>query len=313
MQPIPPTAPLESSTEKEHTLPTSLVGSPIDEVPTPFLNFKWSGQTHVGRVRKNNEDAFLALRIDSQEVRYLGKIGEGRSDTCDYLFAVSDGMGGEKSGEFASKIAVEKITRMMPRHFSHRASGLPSGFSDILPELFNQIHSELTRLGQCYEECRNMGATLSLGWFVPGWMYFGHIGDSRIYYLPAGGGMTQITHDDSHVGWLRRKGEINEREQRMHPRKNVLSKALGAGHRYVDPQVGAVGCQAGDRFLFCTDGLNDGLWDRALQDLIREPKLALMELPAAQRLVQEAVQESGKDNVTAVVVEVSEAGAAFEG
>ena len=104
-----------------------------------------------------------------------------------------------------------------------------------------------------------MGATLSLGWFVPGWMYFAHIGDSRIYYLPAEGGMTQVTHDDSHVGWLRRKGEINERQQRTHPQKNMLSKALGAKCREADPQVGAVSCQPGDRFLFCSDGLNDGV------------------------------------------------------
>ncbi len=282
---------------------------PRKEHPPPAaapLRLRWSGQTHTGRVRANNEDAFLALIIDAQEARYLGKMGESGEEDCDYLFAVSDGMGGEKSGEFASKIAVEKITRLMPRRFSQRAAGLPIGFADILVELFHQIHADLTRLGESYEECRNMGATLSLGWFVPGWLYFAHIGDSRIYYLPAEGGMTQISHDDSHVGWLRRNGKINEREQRTHPRKNVLSKALGAGHKYVDPQVGAVACQPGDRFLFCTDGLNDGLWDRALQDLIREPNTGQTAVPPAQRLVAAALSESGRDNITALVVEVGE-------
>ncbi len=269
------------------------------------VSLSWSGQTHVGRVRANNEDAFLALVVDAQGARYLGKIGESSNGDCDYIFAVSDGMGGEKSGEFASKIAVEKITRLMPRRFTQRAAGLPIGFADILVELFHSIHGDLMRLGESYEECRNMGATLSLGWFVPGRMYFAHIGDSRIYYLPVEGGMTQISHDDSHVGWLRRNGKINEREQRTHPRKNVLSKALGAGHKYVDPQVGAVICQPGDRFLFCTDGLNDGLWDRALQELIREPKPQQRELPPAQRLVAEALAESGRDNITALVVEVA--------
>jgi protein phosphatase len=280
-----------------------LSGVPTEELPNSS-GLRWSGQTHVGRVRSNNEDAFLALTVDAQGVRYLGKVGEASLDLGDYLFAVSDGMGGEKSGEFASKIAVEKITRMFPRLFSQRVAGLPSGFVDVLPELYHAIHADLTRYGQCYEECRNMGATLSLGWFVPGWMYFAHVGDSRIYYLPAEGGMSQVTHDDSHVGWLRRTGKINEREQRMHPRKNVLSKALGAGHRFVDPQVGSVAALPGDRFLFCTDGLNDGLWDRAMQELIRTPKVALAELPVAQRLVQEALAESGRDNITALVVEV---------
>lgn len=295
----------ELPAEDEFSRPASLGGGTNEKLQ--YLSFKWSGQTHVGRVRKNNEDAFLALTIDAQEVRYLGKVGEGGSENCDYLFAVSDGMGGEKSGEFASKIAVEKITRTMPRHFSQRASGLPTGFGDLLTDLFNRIHSDLKKLGESYEECRNMGATLSLGWFVPGWMYFGHVGDSRIYYLPAEGGMTQVTHDDSHVGWLRRKGELNERQQRTHPRKNALSKALGAGHQFVDPQVGAVGCQPGDRFLFCSDGLIDGLWDRAIHELIREPKPALADLPIAQRLVEEALRESGRDNITAVVVEIGDA------
>jgi len=265
----------------------------------------WSGQTHVGRVRKNNEDAFLALSIDANEVRYLGKIGESSTADLDFIFAVSDGMGGEKSGEFASRIAVDQITRLMPRHFSQSAAGLPVGFSELLEELFDRTHREINRMGQSYEECRNMGATLSLGWFVPGWMRFAHIGDSRIYYLPSGGGMTQLTADDSHVGWLRRSGKINEREQRTHPRRNVLAKALGAGHRFVTPQVGAVACQHGDRFLFCTDGLIDGLWDRAIQELIREPKPDLALMPPALRLVEAALRESGKDNITALLVEVA--------
>ena len=87
-----------------------------------------------------------------------------------------------------------------------------------------------------------MEATLSLCWFTPGWMYFGHIGDSRIYYLSArDDGIRQLSHDDTHVGWLFRNGKINEREARNHPRRNVLQKALGGGNQFVDPQVGVVG------------------------------------------------------------------------
>ena len=89
-----------------------------------------------------------------------------------------------------------------------------------------------------------MGATLSLAWFTPGWMYFAHIGDSRIYYRSGREGtLRQITHDDTYVGWLFRKGEINEREARTHPRRNVLQRALGAGNQFVEPQVGAVVCE----------------------------------------------------------------------
>jgi protein phosphatase len=261
--------------------------------------------THRGRVRPNNEDSFLALTFDAREVRYLGKTGEASLAESDFIFAVSDGMGGALSGEFASRIAVEKITRLLPRSFKFSAQRLVPGFSDILVQLFDNIHAELTRMGRVYEECSGMGATLSLGWFAPGWMYFGHLGDSRIYYLPKEGGMRQVTHDHSHVGWLRRTGKINEREARTHPRRNVLQQALGAGHQLLDPHLGAVECQPGDRFLFCTDGLMDGLWDRAIGEIVAEaPAQDADPRPLAQRLVEAALAESGRDNITAVVVEV---------
>ncbi|TLD70740.1 serine/threonine-protein phosphatase [Phragmitibacter flavus] len=263
----------------------------------------WSGMTHRGRVRANNEDAFLALTFDATGVRYLGKIGEASLGGADFVFAVSDGMGGAQSGEYASRIAVEKITKLLPRSFHLSAQHLASGFQDILAEVFHGIHEEMTRLSRCYEECRGMGATLSMAWFSPGWMYFGHIGDSRIYYLPKAGGIRQVTNDDSHVGWLRRQGKINEREQRTHPRKNVLQKALGADHQFVEPQVGAVGWEKGDRFLLCTDGLIDGLWDHSLDEVLRQPGSKMSAVPA-QRLVEEALDASGRDNITAVVVEV---------
>jgi protein phosphatase len=265
---------------------------------------QWSGLTHCGRFRPNNEDAFLALNFDGRDVRYLGKTGHASLAGSDFLFAVSDGMGGAKSGEFASRITVDRITRLLPRSFRLSAAGLAAGFTDILTELFSAIHHDLLQLGSSYEECAGMGATLSLGWFTPGWMYFGHIGDSRIYYLPREGGLVQVTHDHSHVGWLRRKGELNEREARTHPRRNALQQALGAGHQFIEPHIGAVGYRAGDRFLICSDGLIDGLWDRQLEDLIRAPGAANVDWTPAQRLVEQAVENSGRDNTTAVVVEI---------
>jgi serine/threonine protein phosphatase PrpC len=267
-------------------------------------SLQWSGLTDCGRVRPNNEDAFLALCFDGHEVRHLGKTGQASLAGTDFVFAVSDGMGGAKSGEFASRIAVDRITKLLPRAFRLSAAGMTSGFTDVLSELFSAIHSDLLQLGFSYEECAGMGATLSLGWFTPEWMYFAHLGDSRIYYLPREGGIVQLTHDHSHVGWLRRQGQLNEREARSHPRRNALNQALGAGHQFIEPHVGAVGLQPGDRFLFCSDGLIDGLWDRQLDELIRTPPPEREGQSAAQRLVAEAVQNSGRDNTTAVVVEI---------
>lgn len=270
----------------------------------PPLDLHWSGLTHVGKVRKNNEDTFLALAVDGREVRYLGKIGNASLHANDFVFAVSDGMGGAKSGEFASRIAVDRITRLFPRAFRLAASGLGTGFADIITELIGAIHNDLLKLGYSYEECAGMGATLSLCWFTPQWMYFGHLGDSRIYYLPHDGPLTQLTHDHSHVGWLRREGRINEREARTHPRRNALQQALGAGHQFIDPHIGAVGHRPGDRFLICSDGLVDGLWDRHLEEVLRSPPATGDPRSLAQRLVDQSVENSGRDNTTAVVVEV---------
>lgn len=280
------------------------MGPPPSDIFALDCAVHWSGITDRGRIRKNNEDAFLALALDGHGVHHLGKIGDSTLAHSDFIFAVSDGMGGANAGEFASRIAVDRITRLMARSFRASAQGLNSGFSDILTELVAQIHQDLINLGNSYEECSGMGATLSLGWLTPGWLYFAHVGDSRIYYLPGTGGIKQLTHDHTHVGWQRRTGRINEREARTHPGRNSLQQALGAGHQIVDPQIGAVGVQTGDRFLFCTDGLIDGLWDRRIEEAIRLPEPARAALPPAKRLVEEAVQDS-RDNVTAVVVELA--------
>lgn len=261
-------------------------------------DLSWSGQTDVGRVRRNNEDSFLGLAIEAHDVRLLGKVGDSGDLDADYVFAVSDGMGGAMAGEFASRIATEKITRMLPPTFKQNAAGIAEGFGDVLTELFAEIHKALLYLGACYEECEGMGATLSLCWFRPHWMYFGHVGDSRIYYLPANGETRQLTHDDTHVGWLFRNGQLNEREAKNHPRRNVLQKALGAGHQFVEPQIGAVGFERGDRFLLCTDGVTDAVYEAQLRELLTGDAT-----PAAN-LVLHSVALSGRDNATAVVVEV---------
>ena len=269
------------------------------------VTLKWSGWTDRGRVRTNNEDSFLALQFDAREVRRLGKAGEASTEHADCAFAVSDGMGGAMAGEYASRIAVEKITTLLPRSFQQSAHGLDAGVSDVLAELFDQIHRALVFVGGSYEECAGMATTLSLCWFTPGWMYFGHVGDSRIYYLPARGGeLRQLTEDDTHVGWLFRNGQINEREARTHPRRNVLQKALGGDNQFVDPQVGAVSYEPGDTFLLCTDGLIGGLYDHHLIDLLRAPDTAAQSANLARRMVEESVKNDGRDNVTALVIQV---------
>ena len=265
---------------------------------------RWFGATDRGKVRSNNEDSFLGLQFGAREIHHLGKFGEASTRDMDFAFAVSDGMGGAMAGEHASRIAVDKITTLLPRSFQQAAVGLETGFADVLTELFAQVHGALAFLGASYEECREMETTLSLCWFTPGWMYFGHIGDSRIYYLQSSdGAFRQLSQDDTHVGWLFRNGKLNEREARTHPRRNVLQKALGGGNQFVDPQVGAVACESGDMFLLCTDGLVEGLYDDQLLELLRQPHSG--DVNPAERLVQASLEKDGRDNITALVIQVA--------
>lgn len=280
----------------------ALVAKPAGQSPSlPSIHLSWSGSSKTGPVRSNNEDSFLGLSIDSHEVHHLGRNGTGDSGPTDLLFAVSDGMGGEKSGEFASKIAVEKITRRFPPLLGRRGEGKTIGYNAAFEALFSEINKALQYLGDSYEECRGMGSTLSICWFSGKIMHFAHIGDTRIYHLPAQGEIVQLTQDDTHVAWLQRTGQISEREAKTHPAKNRLQKALGAGNQFVNPQVGEVPCAKGDRFLICTDGVTDALLDHRLLEILDDcPKRT----PPAVHLVKEAIACSGRDNTTAMIISV---------
>ena len=276
--------------------------APAQENAGHAAQLAWFGWTDIGRVRKNNEDSFLGLRFDAQEVHVLGKHGESTLARHDLTFAVCDGMGGAKAGEYASQIAVDKITTLLPRAFQNTARGLDADFPDVLAELYTQVHRALVYLGWAYEECHGMQTTMSLCWFTPGRMYFGHVGDTRIYHLSADTGeFRQLTADDTHVGWLLREGKITDYEARTHPRRNVLQKALGGENQFVDPQVGAVGCSRGDTFLLCSDGMNEGLYEHQIVDVLRVNKAGFN---PAKTLVESAVKGDGRDNATALVVRV---------
>jgi serine/threonine protein phosphatase PrpC len=278
---------------------------PLSRQASSAKGLQWSGRTDRGKVRPNNEDALVGLQLDAQEVHHLGTTGEGLTRHLDFAFAVSDGMGGAMAGEHASRLAVQKITALLPRSYRQSATGLEAGFPDLLEELFAEIHEELAHLGKSYAECSGMEATLSLCWFTPARMYFGHIGDTRIYYLSAQEGVIrQLSHDDTHVGWLRRSGKISEREARSHPRRNLLQKALGGGNQFITPQVGAVSYETGDIFLLCTDGLVEGLHDCHLEEFLRSPEATQPGARPADRLVEESLARNGRDNTTALVIQV---------
>lgn len=277
---------------------------PTTGTKLPAATLRWSGWTDRGKVRKNNEDSFLGLRFDAREAHRLGKAGEASTAEYNFTFAVCDGMGGALAGEYASQIAVEKITLLLPRAFQPAAGGTQEGFEYPLQELYREVHRALAYLGACYDECAGMQTTMSLGWFTAGRMYFGHVGDSRIYHLPRGKTeIKQLSEDDTHVGWLLRQGKISEREARTHPRRNVLQKALGGENQFVDPQTGSVPCEPGDTFLICSDGLTEGLYDHYLVDILRAAA-ADEKINPAELLVNESLKNDGRDNTTAMIIQV---------
>jgi serine/threonine protein phosphatase PrpC len=278
--------------------------APSTELAIAVQAVRWSGATEKGPIRPNNEDAWLGIAFDQRDLHYLGKSGEVPLAGLDFVFAVSDGMGGEQSGEFASRFAIDNITRRLPRRFRLSPRHNAHGFYQILQELFEATHRQLSTLGQSHREGRNMGATLSLVWIIGRWVFFGHLGDSRIYSLNRSGMFRMVSEDHTHVGWLRRQGRLNEREARTHPRKNVLSQSLGAGAQFIHPQMGCFEYEPGDRLLLCTDGVIEGLWDRAIEERMREPHSEVSDETMASRLVREALAESGRDNATAVLIEL---------
>lgn len=295
----------EESQREDEPSPRPVRMSEATRAASPaHLTLNWSGKSDRGSFRSNNEDAFLTLAFNRQEFIYLGKDGRCPVDDFDYVFAVSDGMGGERSGEFASRCAIDNITSLLPRRYRLSLARNRSGIRDCLHDLFVGIHWQLTTLGESYSDGHNMGATLSMVWYIGGTFFIGHIGDSRIYHLPQGGGLRQISEDHTHVGWLRRNGKLNEREARTHPRKNVLAQSLGAGNQSIRPQIDEIRCAPGDRLLLCTDGVMEGLWDRGIEELLRSPSAEYAALSPGERLVQAAIDESGRDNASAVVVEV---------
>lgn len=265
---------------------------------------RWYGVTDKGRFRKNNEDAFLALAFDTQEMLYLGKIGKSELNGRDFIFAVSDGMGGANAGEYASEIAVKKIADLLPKSFGQAAMGLTPDCPDQLREVVSQTHYEMLEMGRHYEELEGMGATLSLLWFGPERMFFAHVGDSRIYYLPKGKDMNQLSEDHTHVGSLVRSGKISEYEAKMRPDRNILEQALGGQAREPVPQLGSVIYQKGDRFAICSDGVSDGISNSRIERLMTTDIPIYQGKNPAEKLILDAISERTQDNVTALVVDV---------
>jgi PPM family protein phosphatase len=149
-----------------------------------------------------------------------------------------------------------------------------------------------------------MAATLALAWFTPENLYLTNVGDSRIYRSRAGV-LEQLTRDHTLAWGQWKRGEILETQYRSHPRRAALYEVVGGGHERVNPHFAAVSYEPGDRFLICSDGLIDGLWERQLSNALA----ACPENPAdtALAMLNRAIDNSGIDDTTLIIVTVNAA------
>lgn len=250
---------------------------------------RFAGQTDVGQVRALNEDNLLVPKDMA-------------------LGVVSDGMGGHSAGEVASQITVETIAEF----YGNTGEYQPTTFPFRLPSLefernrmttaIKLANSRIYETAQADADKKGMGCTVDAIYFSQGRFVIGHVGDSRVYRI-RDGGLRQLTEDHSLLNDYRRMKEMSGEEVRNFPHKNVVVRALGLGERvYVD--LVSDDCHAGDTFLLCSDGLTDMLSDEEVLEICNEGAARLDQL--AQRLVDAANEAGGKDNITALMIQVED-------
>lgn len=240
-----------------------------------------AGTSHVGRVRQDNQDAFD--RFDDP----------ARSEI---LLVVADGIGGHRGGEVASAMAVGTLGRLCLEGEGDATVRLRAAIERTNTEIFERASASRMLKG--------MGTTVVAFLFSSeGPAFVAHVGDSRLYRL-RDGELAPLTEDHSLAGQLLSNGEITAEEARTHPRRSVLTRTLGAARR-VQVAVSPVDVRGGDAFVLCSDGIYEMLPDHEIEAVVASAPDAHT---AAAWLVDAANQRGGKDNSTAVVVQVSAAG-----
>lgn len=237
-------------------------------------NFEFGNATDAGCVRPNNED-------------YLGYFQTQNG----HLFVVCDGMGGHKAGEKASQLSVEVFKNFFSETYYHDPQ-------EALYQAAQKANSVVYETAQKYTDFSGMGTTLVAVLIRDNAIFYVHIGDSRLYYYEHHTQtLHKITKDHSFVQELVDAGIITDAEAESHPRKNEIKRAVGI-HPEVEPEVGKKPILPADNdlLLLCSDGLNSMISDQAIQEIIMDSSLKIMQ--KTQRLVEAAKNAGGYDNIT---------------
>jgi len=260
--------------------------SPDDAAQPHYVSV--AAVTHVGKVRTNNEDAFVVADLTGGAL--LQEQSHARFDVGErgVLLAVSDGMGGAQAGEVASALVVETITREI------QDAPLETPRDTTLAEAVRRAHEAVRSQGR--RDQARMGATLTAIFVRAGRAYIAEVGDSRAYLLRAGE-IAQITHDQSMVQLLIDSGVMKPEDASQSPMRNVILQAMGH-QRDLKVALGRLDLRARDCLLLCSDGLTGHVSDEEIKNVIFEAKRPEI---AAQRLVDLANERGGKDNITVIV------------
>ena len=255
------------------------------EAAPPPMRRTGYGLTDLGRRRTTNEDAFY---VDDE----LG------------LYVVADGMGGHAAGEVASREAVDTLYGMVKRgvrglrELVHPLSEADARAACRLMESAVQAATYFVfSIAEIDRDKSGMGTTLSALLVLGDYAVTAQVGDSRIYRIQDSG-IEQLTEDHTLIAWQLKQGLITPQEAARSPHKNVITRAVG-NREYVQVDTKCVPLAPGARFLLCSDGLHGYLKDTDIP-----PIVALGGEAAVARFVRLANDRGGKDNITAVLVEI---------
>lgn len=236
---------------------------------------KWSQITEVGLVRAGNEDSMCACP----------EIG---------LFAVADGMGGHRAGEIASSTALSYLVEQLKNSRVEQQD-----VAENLLRIMNEANQRIYQLSCENAQYRGMGTTVTAGIILANELIVAHVGDSRVYLIRSPD-ILQITHDHSLVGEMLRSGGLTEEQASNHPQKNILTRAMGTAPD-VKIDLHRKNIQAGDKVLFCTDGLTNHVSPLEIKAIT----LTQSDLGNCLReLTEIALERGGVDNITMVLVEI---------
>lgn len=244
-------------------------------------DYKIAADSHTGLVRDGNEDSFA----------YYAEPGKKN-----FVVSVADGIGGHESGDIASALCVRmQIVTWRNQQYGDQAreKELRGYLRDAIVKSNEVIHS----LNKTYNIQHPMGTTVVSGVFTPDKVLIGHAGDSRCYRT-RDGKLEQLTKDHSIVQELVRKKVIKPEQAKNHPFAHIISKSVGPAP-VLEPEINVFDRRDGDRYLFCSDGVNIHVDDKEIEDI-------LIHAPNPEQVVKELLYDSlrggGEDNITIICV-----------